>query len=326
MKNIHSSLDFRCIAIFIQAARDGSFTLAAEHLCMTPSAVSKAINRLEQDLGVTLLSRSPRAISLTPEGSRFFEEAERLTIAVERARGAVKDPVSLSRRKLRVVLPIHFGRTEAAPHLPLFAERHPEVDLEYLVINNGQLDPVTHHVDVALVVGGWLEPDPGFIRKNMAIHDMVLCASPLYLDRHGMPDTIAGLDTHRTLGAIDEGTGMVMPWALNYNGRPIEHLPRFNMLSNSIDVLLRMAMAGSGIVLLPDYLAREGLQSGNLRVVLPDHRPEPQRIQILLRRSRASDPDVIAFVELLERIISQRKPTTALPRGKTAKRRVSQQG
>ncbi|MFA5630182.1 MAG: LysR family transcriptional regulator [Porticoccaceae bacterium] len=319
MKNIHSSLDFRSTAIFIQAARDGSFTRAAEHLFMTPSAVSKAINRLEEDLGVKLLSRTPRAVTLTPAGSRFFEEAERLALAVERARSAVRDHSILARRRLRSVLPIHFGRTEIAPHLPLFAERHPEVDLEYLIVNNGQMDLVAQDVDVALIVGGRFDLDPAYLCKNMATHDMVMCASPLYLQRFGTPDTIADLDAHRTLGAIDEGIGDVMPWALNYNGRPIEHLPRFNMLSNSIDVLLRMAVAGSGIVLLPDYIARDGLQSGNLCVVLPDHRPEPQRIQILQRRSRAGDPDVMAFVELLETAIAQRKPAPPAQRRRSGR-------
>src|ERR1700677_3582420 len=153
MTNIHRWIDMRGIAVFVQAAHDGNFTVTAERLNMTQSAVSKSIVRLERELGATLFRRSPRAIVLTTAGALFLEEAERLKAAAERARNVLNDRGTLPQRKLRIALPILFGRSEIGPRLPLFAERFPTIILEALLINNGQIDLLERKIDVAMQIG-----------------------------------------------------------------------------------------------------------------------------------------------------------------------------
>ena len=315
MTKVHRPFDVRLVTVFMQAARDRSFTRAGERLNMTPSAVSKAISRLEEDLGAVLLRRNPRSVFLTPAGVRFLEEAERLTLAVERARSVVADRASATRRRLRVALPLALGRIEVAPQLPLFVERFPNVDFEYLLISNGQLDPLEHEVDVGLWVGGVPFADARYVCDSVADVDAVLCASPAYLEQFGWPESVAALDAHRTLGAIDETTKRIMPWRFHSGGQTISHQPRFGFVSNSIEVLLSLAVAGSGILHTPFYLAADHIRQNRLQLVLPDLRPEAVRVQIVYARSRAADPEVTAFLELLIEVLErQRSGAGRLPR------------
>lgn len=311
MKKSHPAFGVRDMMAFVQAARDSSFTTAGEQLGMTPSAVSKAIGRLEADLGATLLRRSPRSVTLTAEGGRFLEEAERLLVAMERARTVVADRTAMPKRRLRVSLPIHFGRTEIAAGLPLFLERYPTIDLEYLLIRNGQADLIEHEIDVALLVGGVRHPDSRLVSRKIASFDMVLCAAPAYLEEFGRPDSIADLAAHRTLGAFDEEAREVSPWRFKPAGRPVEHTPAFNMVSNSIEVLIGMALAGSGIVGVPFYLAGDAIKQGRLQIVLPQHRLEPSAAEIIYVRERAGDPEVMDFVNMLLSVIQRRSGVRA---------------
>ena len=308
MTKIHRPFDLRLISVFLQVARDKSFTRAGERLNMTASAVSKAIGRLEEDLGASLLRRSPRAVFLTPAGVRFLEEAERLTLAAERARSVVVDRTAESRRHLRAALPLALGRMEVAPQLPLFIERFPHVHLEYLLISNGQLDPVEHAVDVALWVGGDPLSDARFVCESLAEVEAVLCAAPAYLEQFGRPDSVASLDSHRTMGAIDETTKRIMPWRFHRGGQLVVHQPDFGVMSNSIEVLLSLALAGGGILHTPYYLVADLIRQNRLQLVLPDHRPEAIQMQIVYARSRAADPELVAFVDLLSEVLERQRP------------------
>jgi DNA-binding transcriptional LysR family regulator len=305
MTKIHATIDTRAMIVFLQAARDGSFTLAGERLNMTPSAVSKAISRLEADLGATLLRRNPRSVSLTPEGVSFLPEAESLLIAIERARGVLSvRPVS-QRSSLRVTMPMHFGRTVVMPQLPRFSERHPAVSVECLFVN-GQLDPIEHGIDIALWFSGGPWIDSRLVIENVSTYETLICASPAYLERYGTPRKITDLEHHRTLTGIDERTGRVLPWEFTDGTRQVSHSPKASALSNSIDVLLHMALEGCGIAYFPNYVADEAIRLGKLRVILPQFRLQPCPVQIVYPRARAGAPDVMAFIALLTEAIQIR--------------------
>jgi DNA-binding transcriptional LysR family regulator len=305
MTNIHRWIDMRGIAVFVQAAHDGNFTITAERLNMTQSAVSKSIIRLERELKATLFRRSPRAIVLTTAGALFLEEAERLKAAAERARNVLNERGALPQRKLRIALPIHFGCSEIGPRLPLFAERFPTISLEALLINNGQIDLLERKIDVAMQIGNVAAPHRLLKDETIAQLDTVLCASPRYVERHGTPETVADLAKHRTLGGIDEVGDRIMPWRFNRAGKPFSHKPGFNLVTNSIEVLLNMALAGCGITHLPYYLAAESIRQGRLQIIMPRQELELIPVQIICARSRADDPEVKAMVTLLKEVIDQ---------------------
>jgi DNA-binding transcriptional LysR family regulator len=303
MTNIHRWIDMRGVGVFVQAARDGNFTLTAERLNMSQSAVSKSISRLEAELGATLFRRSPRAVVLTTEGALFLEEAERLRAAAERARDVLKERDTLPQRKLRIAVPIHFGRSEIGPRLPLFMERFPTITIEALLVNNGQIDLIDREIDVALQIGNVIAPHRLLVDETIAHLDTVLCASPAYVERHGSPDVIAELAKHRTLGGIDEVGGRVMPWRFRKSGKAVSHKPEFNLITNSIEVLLNMALSGCGIAHLPYYLAADSIRQGRLQIIMPRQELELIPVQVICARARAADPEVKALVALLKEVI-----------------------
>ena len=249
----------------------------------------------------------PRAVSLTPEGAIFLEEAERLKAAAERASNVLRERVAVPKRKLRVAMPIHFGRSELGPRLPLFVEHFPTIQVEYILVNNGQIDLLDRQIDVALVFGSVMKAQSQLVGETIAQAETVLCAAPRYLEQHPRPDLIADLAMHRTLGGIDEVSDRIMPWRFIKNGHSISHKPDFNVATNSIEVLLNMALAGCGIVHLPYYMAVEPIRQGRLQIVLPRQELELIPVQILYARGRANDGEVKALVNLLREVIDQQQ-------------------
>jgi len=308
MNKIHPYWDFHAMTVFMQAARDENLTATAKSLCMSPSAVSKAIARLENELNVRLLNRSPRAVSLTHEGSRFYMEAERLTVAVERARNAIKSPPAGEQTPLNVVLPLHFGRVVVCPKLPLYLARNPDVALKFMLINNGQIDAGDNNFDLGIFLGGDShDSNAEYCFEHLAERDMVLCASPGYISQYGQPDSITDLDSHQILGGFDQdSTNEIIPWRINYMGREIQHQPRFALVSNSIEVLATSAEFGVGIALLPDYVASEGLLNGTLIRVLANYHFNPLNVEVFYKRSRAHEKGVVSFLDLLQGLVHKR--------------------
>ncbi|MBB37108.1 MAG: hypothetical protein CME88_00075 [Hirschia sp.] len=306
MTKLHPSLDIRALTAFVTVAHQTSFKRAAVAMCMSPSAISKLISRLELNLGVQLMNRSPRAVSLTAEGIRLLGEAERLLLQVERTRSAVVGKDQQHRRKLRVACPIHFGRHEIVPKLPAYIKQFPSIEIEFQLLRNGRVDLDSEHIDIALRVGGDKddEPDINFITSEVAAFETVLCAAPNYLEAFGVPSTIASLDSHRTLGGIHEDRDEMIPWNFRSGGQYYSHTPRFDFVSNSIEVLLDLAISGCGILHLPKYLSVPALQQGRIVTVL-EHEPlAPIRVQVMHSRTRSGEPEIIAFLELISQAIS----------------------
>ena len=309
MNKIQRSLDFHAVNVFLQAARDENLTATARNLYMSPSAVSKAIARLEKELDVRLLNRSPRSVTLTPEGSRFYVEAERLTVAVERTRNAVRSPDAERKTRLKVVLPLHFGRVMVCPRLPLFLARHPTVTLSYMLYNNGQVDVGRENFDLGIFMGGEShDSTTDYCFEHVAQREMVLCAAPAYVEQFGQPESLTDLDSHQILGGFDEDDAHeIIPWRVNYKGREIRHQPRFCMISNSIEVLTANAESGVGVALLPDYVARDSLQHGKLVRLLANYHFKPMNAEIFYKRDRIHDAGVESLLELLRDSIQQRQ-------------------
>jgi DNA-binding transcriptional LysR family regulator len=310
MKKIQPCFDLYAMSIFLQVARDGSLTAAAKKSFLTQSAVSKAISRLEAKLGVPLLKRSPRSVTLTPEGVQFFDEGERLTLAVERVLNVVRAKREDTPKRLRVVLPIHFGRIIVAPKLPAYLARHRTVKLEYMLFENGEIDPVAADFDIGMIIGSEAHAsNANYCYEYIAGQSMVLCATAAYLDNNGVPQSISDLDSLAILGALDRShaSNKTLPWTFNVKGSRVRHLPRFNFLTNSIEVLLSMAESGIGLALLPEYVARESLASGKLKQVLADYAFEPLAIQIFYKRSRSQDDELQEFIRVLRDAIPLRR-------------------
>ncbi|WP_277757361.1 LysR family transcriptional regulator [Achromobacter denitrificans] len=194
---------------FVRVADAQSFTAAAEKLGLSRSAIGKCIARLEQGLGARLLHRSTRSVSLSDEGRVFYEHALRILAEVENAADAMDSRKQAPRGRLRVDLPVSLGRLHVMPLLRDYLREWPGVEAD-VSFSDDYIDLVRDGVDVAIRIGG--ETDSRLVRRVLAPHRLITCASPAYLDRHGAPAAPDDLARHQTLAFTHAGA--LVPLAL----------------------------------------------------------------------------------------------------------------
>ena len=198
---------------FVRVADACNFTLAAERLGLTRSAVGKCVARLEAGLGVRLLHRSTRSVSLSDEGRLFYEHATRILSEVDNAAGAMARRKQTPRGRLRIDVPVSMGRLHVLPLVREYLDRWPDVEAE-LSFSDDYSDLVRDGIDLAIRIGG--DGDSRLVRRVLAPHRLITCASPAYLARHGMPATLDELPRHQVLAFVHAGA--VVPWRYSAGG------------------------------------------------------------------------------------------------------------
>ena len=249
------------MALFARVVTAGGLSAAARELGLSPAVVSKRLARLEDRLGARLLHRTTRHISLTDEGTGFFERAQRILAEVEEAEAAVSHADVEQRGTLRVTVPASFGRLHVAPALPEFLARYPRLRL-VVTFTDGVVDIVEGGYDLAVRVAEL--KDSSLIARRLAPNRRVICAAPAYLERHGAPATPDDLARHNCL--IHTAIG---PWTLlGPDGG--HHTVRVagNLETNDAEVLRDAAAAGLGIALTSTWHAGPHIRSGALVPVL----------------------------------------------------------
>jgi len=254
---------------FVRAVEAGSFALAGQRLGLTGSAVSKRVAALEARLGLTLLHRTTRSLSLTPDGQAFYERSARVLADLEDAELAMAHLHASPRGRLRLDLPVAFGRMHVLPALPEFLARFPELTVD-ATLNDRFIDPVEEGVDLLIRIGEL--KDSSLIAKRLAPSRAVLCAAPAYLERRGEPSTVADLAAHNCLAFTY--AGQPHDWRfLDESGREVRVDVSGNLRLNNGEGLREAALAGLGIVLLHTHIVGEDLKAGRLRAIgLAGHR------------------------------------------------------
>ncbi|MFM0119128.1 LysR family transcriptional regulator [Paraburkholderia sp. RL18-101-BIB-B] len=289
------------IVAFVQTAEASSFVGASQRLGLSPSAVGKSVARLEQHLGVRLLQRSTRRVSLTDDGERFYERCRQILDALSEAEAMMLQANAAPRGRLRVTLPT-IGYRFLLPILPEFAERYPEIDLE-LDFNDRIVDVIEGGFDAAVRSGDL--PDSQLMAKRLGPFRFVLCASPGYLQRHGVPLAPADLARHACLRFRFPTSGKLQHWA--FRGLPEDAAARFPtaLTCNNMEALRAAAELGLGVAYMPDFLARDAIRAGTLQNVLDDHLAHAGQFSVLWPSSRQLSPKLRAFVDFLsERLFS----------------------
>jgi DNA-binding transcriptional LysR family regulator len=265
------SASYAGVAAFIAVASEGSFARAAERLGVGRSAVSRSVQKLENQLGARLFSRTTRSTSLTTEGDVFYEGCrpgvERILQAMEEMRELREGP---PRGQLRVSAMHGFGRKVVAPLLSRFREQYPHVNVE-LVLDERALDLVNDRIDVAFR-DGTLE-DSQVIARQLIPMQQVLCASPAYIALHGVPDRVEDLRAHACINQRAP-YGRLQPWRFKVEGKPVTVTPNGGLTFNDPELVLQAVLRGDGIAQLPCYEACRALQDGTLvaclRACMPD--------------------------------------------------------
>ncbi|OAP38197.1 LysR family transcriptional regulator [Sinorhizobium glycinis] len=282
------------MAVFLAVVEEGDFSAAARRLRMTPSAVSKIIGRLETRLGVRLLQRSTRSISLTAEGHSYAESARRILSDLDEAELAIQ-PGAEPRGRLRVSLPSAFGHRLIVPMLPDFIGRYPAIELE-LDFSDAIVDLVNGDADVAVRVAA--QSDSTLVTRRLAPNRRVICAAPSYLERRGIPKTPEDLEKHVCLGITARGRLNI--WEFDEGGRRRAMRIRSSVEANSTEALRRLALAGIGIVRLSEILVGPDISEGRLKPVLTDcNHAEAEPISVVYPHRRFLSPRVRVFVDFL---------------------------
>ena len=289
--------DLNDMLYFAEVVDRGGFAAAGRSLAIPKSKLSRRVAELEARLGVRLLQRTTRKLSLTEAGELFHRHAVAMREEAEAAAEAVAQVQSEPRGTIRVVCPVTLAQSTIGPLIPLFLERHPQVRVE-MQVSNRVVDLVQEGVDVALRVRPSLEDSGSLIVKNLGMTYGLLVASPAQFEREGRPQAPEELGRLTTLAmsAADGKTNwkLVGPDRREYD---FQHRPLY--AADDLLTLKYAVVKGTGMSVLPDYMVRRELRLGQLEQVLPGWAPRPGVIHAVFPSRRGLLPAVRRFLDFL---------------------------
>ena len=283
------------LAFFVLLARHGSLSAAARELDLTPPAATKRLAQLEEHLGVRLVNRTTRTSSLTPEGETYLHYATRILAELREMEEAVSGTRSVPRGLLKVNASLGFGRTAIAPLVSSFAQRYPQVEVQ-LDVTDRPVDLVADGIDLAIRFGEL--PDQRLVARRIMSNRRFLCASPRYLERHGEPDSLADLARHRCIvhRQNEDAHGV---WRLVHEGRNMSVKVQGALSSNDGDIALGWALDGHGILVRSEWDLNKYLDSGRLRIVLPQYVQPAADLYVVYPGGRRQSARARAFIDFL---------------------------
>ncbi len=284
------------ILVFVRVADARSFTLAAEKLAISRSAAGKCLNRLEQRLAIRLLHRTTRSVTMTEEGLIFYEHALRILAEVDEAETAMGQRNQIPRGRLRLDLPVTFGRLHILPILRDFLTQWPEVDLD-VTFSDEYRDLIRDGIDIAIRIGG--NDDSRLVRKVLAPHRLITCASPDYLAAHKPILTPDDLVDHQTL--VFSHQGVSIPWRYNIQGENRDIAIKGRVRFNNTEALVDSAIAGFGICQVGAFLAGRAISTGQLIPVLESFSRDESPICAVYPTKRHLSPKVKQFIATVEK-------------------------
>jgi DNA-binding transcriptional LysR family regulator len=296
---------------FVRVVESGSLTAAAGQLGVSVSAVAKALARLEEELQTQLLVRSTRKVTPNEEGRLFYERCQQILNDIEDAEAAVRAAQQSPRGRLRMAMPVLFGRLTFLPHVGEFNRRYPDIVLD-VGFEDDRLDLIGRGLDIAVQVGELR--DSGCISRVLNRGLRVTAASPAYVERHGAPHTPADLDQHNCI--VSSRWPL---WRFHENGRAVEFPVRGNLVVTGGDALREAALLGLGIVQSNWWTLSNDVASGRLTPVLERHAVEGRPLSVVYPPMRHVPRKVRVMVDFLVEIT---RVTPAPERSAKARRRT----
>jgi DNA-binding transcriptional LysR family regulator len=282
------------VVAFVEAARTGSFTTAAQRLGITKSAVGKSIARLEERLGIKLFYRTTRHLSLTPDGEAYFASCAHALDEIGDAERALSSKHGKPSGKLRIDMPAAFGRLVLLPLLLDIAKTYPALRL-VLTFTDRIVDPVEEGIDLSIRFGE-LRDSSSLVSRRLAEQDLLLCAAPRYLQAHGTPmhpndvqlhDCIVGYKRGATWSFVDE------------RGEAMRVTPPATHEVGDGDAIVAATIAGCGLSQMPSSLVRKPIAEGTIVPLLTAFSKAKVEIHALWPRTRHLVPKVRTVVDEL---------------------------
>ncbi|WP_040308025.1 LysR family transcriptional regulator [Afipia felis] len=282
------------IRIFMRSAELGSFSAAGRSLRMSPSVISYRIQALEEHLNCRLVSRTTRRMNLTEAGRIFYDKCVDIIDTVERAETSVVQAGASPRGALKVTAPLRLGRRVLSRVAVDYRCVHPETDI-HLRLSDHLIDLVQDSVDIAIRMGQLR--DSTFTLRKVAEVERVICAAPSYLEKYGEPKTPEELRLHQCLLLRFPGSHQYR-WPLIVNSKVVLLDVSGGIDADDTDFLVRLALSGQGIVMMPLFDVAEELANGKLVPILTETPPVSVTLGVLYPSRKMLPPRVKAFVEM----------------------------
>lgn len=288
---------FEDVTAFVEVVETGSITGAARRLGLSKSVVSKRVSDLEEGLGVTLLRRTTRSVLPTDQGLLLHERMRALLVQLDSTVDELAEDSGRLRGRLRVAGPMSFGTLFLAPVLLAFAERHSELELD-LHFDDRFVDLAAEGFDVAVRIGRL--PSSSLVTRRLCGSRRVVCCSPAYAERHGMPERLEDLPAHCCIEyAHAPGSRLWQFEPARPGDEPRSVIVRGRLSANDGGTMRTAVEAGLGIAVLPLFIAAESLRRGSLVPVLPGLRPLPDTVHAVWPPARHLPPRTRALIDHL---------------------------
>ena len=294
---------------FTATVKHGNFAGAAREMGQSASAVAKSISRLETDLGVRLFHRTTRQVTLTSDGHELHERCKHITEEIEALRNEAAGARSEPSGTLRINVPVVIGRHIAVPALAELVRRYPRlaVDVAY---SDRYADLIKEGLDAVIRVGPL--PDSTLVGRKITEQQLVVCASPAYLERRGTPRKPAEIADHECILFRLPSTGLTRPWQFQVGSKMVELKPASRIVMNDGEGLVAAAVWGMGLIQVPDLMAAAEVRSGRLVKVLQRYAAPALPISIVYPSARHLTPRLRALIDVLTR--TQERGLTRKPR------------
>ncbi len=288
--------------LFVRIAELGSFTAVAEQMDLARSVVTRQIAALEEHLGVKLMVRNTRRLSLTSAGSAYLEKCRVILDLVEAAEASVMEERLTPRGNIRIGLPLSFGLKTLSPLLLEFSGLYPDIDLE-MDFDDHQMNLIEEGMDIAIRIAGQLAP--GDIVRKLGTCKLLTVASPDYLKQHGKPQHPSELINHACLGYTLTAGGS--SWTFMVDGRHETFYIKTHIKANNGDALTEAAANGLGLTLQPDFIVNDYLQSGRVETILDEFIPAELGIYAILPSNRYVPHRVRVLLDFLANQLDKKK-------------------
>ncbi|WP_058961663.1 LysR family transcriptional regulator [Type-E symbiont of Plautia stali] len=282
------------LRIYVAVIKAGNFTAAAEQLMLSKQYVSRRIAALEESLGARLLNRNTRKLSVTDNGQLFAQHAQRILDDVQEAQQAVSGRQQVLQGSFRLSVPMSFGISHLSPYIAEFLSQHPGLQFQ-VELADRYVDMVGEGFDMAIRIGTL--PDSSLIAKRLGVFRRVICGSPSYIQGAGAPREPEDLLNH---ACLRYGRESQIGWEL-FNGEQRKVMAvQGPMVSNNGEMLRDAAVAGLGLILLPEFIVAPALASGDLMTVLDEWQPSSLNLNALYPQHRQRSEVNRVFMAFLQ--------------------------
>jgi LysR family transcriptional regulator for bpeEF and oprC len=292
----------QAMQVFVRVVETGTMTRAADSLQMPKATATTLIQQLEASLGVKLLNRTTRSVSVTTDGAAYYPRCVAILAQIRETEESLAHRHAAPRGRLRVDAPTLIARLVIVPALPAFFERYPEIDLQ-LGLSERRADLIEEGIDCAVWSGELA--DSSLIARRVGELYFGICASRAYLAAHGQPHHPDELSKHWCINHFSPRTGKMFEWVFAKNGERIQTALRGHIALDDENSYLAAAEAGLGIAQIPAFVLKEALERGSLELVLGDWFAEPAPLNVVYPQNRHLSSKVRVFVDWIAELFAE---------------------